>query len=261
MTTMQPARAAVPSASHRSKLHVQVVAALENSIVSGALAVGERLPAERDLALTHGVSTRSVREALQILETRGLIRRRHGERAVVVRGDIGEFIDSLGQSVRQLLAGNSAYLVQLMEVRRIIEVDVVRQLAEGRHPLAPDVASALAAMRRAADSGDEAAFTDADAAFHLGLVRSIGNGILDVVYDNLFAIIVDLIRLNSRVPMKSLEAGFAEHRAIHDAILARQSEAAAAAIAGQIAASTTYLKIAIDSRRPDLARAPASLAG
>lgn len=229
----------------RGKLHQQVVTALETGILSGALAVGERLPAERDLAVAHGVSTRSVREALQILETKGLIRRRHGERAIVVRDDIGEFLDSLGQTVRQLFAGNAGYLVQLMEVRRIIEVDVARQLAAGVRPIGDDVTAALGAMRRAADAGDETAFTDADAAFHLGLVRSLGNGILDVVYDNLFSIIVDLIRVNSRVPMKSLDAGYAEHRAIHDAIVARRPDAASLAIARQIADSTAYLKIAI----------------
>lgn len=239
--------APTPSPAPRGKLHRQVVAALEAGILSGRLAVGERLPAERDLAGEYGVSTRSVREALQILETKGLIRRRHGERALVARDDIGEFLDGLGQTVRQLFAGNSAYLVQLMEVRRIIETDVVRQLAAGRRPVAPAVTEALAAMRRAAEAGDEAAFTDADAAFHLGLVRSLGNGILDVVYDNLFSIIVDLIRVNSRVPLKSLADGHAEHRAIHEAIAAGDPDRAAGAIARQIADSTAYLKIAIDT--------------
>ena len=244
-TATTPAAAERPR-GERGKLHSLVVAALEADIFSGKLKVGDRLPSEADIGRSHGVSTRSVREALQILETKGLIRRRHGERALVARDDIGEFLDGLGQTVRQLFAGNSAYLVQLMEVRRIIETDVVRQLAAGCRPVAPAVMEALAAMRRAADAGDTAAFTDADADFHLGLVKSLGNEILNVVYDNLFSIIVDVIRVSTRVPGKTLEDGYDEHAEIHRLITAGDGPAALAALQRQIDNSASYLRIALD---------------
>jgi DNA-binding FadR family transcriptional regulator len=231
----------------RSKLHVLVVEALERQILSGALGVGERLPAEKDLAVQYGVSTRSVREALQILETKGLVRRRHGERATVARDDVAEFLGSLGQTVRQLFANNPGYIVQLMEVRRIIESDVVQALASGRCAISSEVEAALAAMRRAADDGDSRAFTDADAAFHLGLVRSLGNEILNVIYDNLFSILVDVIRISSRVPAKSLDDGFAEHAEIHRLIAARDEAGAQAALTAQIDNSLSYLKRALDA--------------
>ena len=83
--------------------------------------------------------------------------------------------------------------------------------------------------------------------FHLGLVRSVGNGILNVLYDNLFSIIVDVIRVSSRVPDKSLEAGYAEHEEIHRLIVERDSEAAVAAIRRQIDNSANYLRVALDN--------------
>ncbi len=230
----------------RDKLHVSVVQALESQILSGALKVGERLSSEAEIARVHNVSTRSVREALQILETKGLVRRRHGERAMVVRDDVNEFLGSLALTVKQLFADRPAYLVQLMDVRRIIESEVVLRLAnEGRK--VPAAETALERMRIAAEEDDQQAFTDGDARFHLALVRAAGNEILDVLYDNLFSIIVDIIRVSSRVPRKSLEEGYAEHDEIYRLIRARDRQGAVAAIRGQIDHSSDYLRVILDN--------------
>jgi DNA-binding FadR family transcriptional regulator len=234
-------------AAERGKLHVPVVEAFEQQILSGRLKIGDRMPAEAEIARLYNVSTRSVREALQILETKGLVRRKHGERALVVRDDVGEFLGSLAVTVKQLFANNSDYLVQLMDVRRIIETEVVTRLSSEDLTIAHEVDKALAEMRAAARAGDISRFTDSDAAFHLGLVRSVGNEILNVVYDNLFGIIIDVIRVTSRVPDKSLEAGLAEHEEIHRLIVARQADAARAAIRRQIDNSSSYLKVALDN--------------
>ena len=235
------------SGRERNKLAVSLVNAIESRIFSGALKVGDRLPAEAEIARLYGVSTRSVREALQILETKGLLRRKHGERAMVVRDDVAEFMSSLAVTVKQLFAEKSEFLVQLMDVRRIIESEVVLRLSSGDFTVGGEVTAALDEMKAAADAGDSRRFTDADAKFHLGLVRSVGNGILNVLYDNLFSIIVDVIRVSSRVPDKSLEAGYAEHEEIHRLIVERDSEAAVAAIRRQIDNSANYLRVALDN--------------
>jgi DNA-binding FadR family transcriptional regulator len=231
-------------AGERDKLHVSVVQAIEAQVLSGALKVGERLPSEADLARAHNVSTRSVREALQILETKGLVRRRHGERAMVVRDDVAEFLGSLAQTVKQLFSDKPDYIVQLMDVRRIIESEVVARLAARATPIA-GVEAALERMSAAAAIGDQPTFTDGDAAFHLALVRAVGNEILDVLYDNLFSMIVDVIRVSSRVPDKSLAAGWAEHDDIYRRIVEGDGEAAVAAIRRQIDGSSEYLRIAL----------------
>ncbi|WP_165498088.1 FadR/GntR family transcriptional regulator [Siculibacillus lacustris] len=226
----------------RDKLHVSVVQALEAQVLSGALKVGERLPSEAEIARIHNVSTRSVREALQILETKGFVRRRHGERAMVVRDDVDEFLGSLAVTVKQLFADRPDYLVQLMDVRRILESEVVLRLATLGRPIR-EVEAALAQMATAATAGDQSAFTDGDAAFHLALVRAVGNQILNVLYDNLFSIIVDIIRVSSRVPPKSLAEGFAEHEDIYRLIIRGDAAGAVAAIRDQIDRSSDYLGV------------------
>lgn len=246
MVTGRPALMDRRQPAERDRLHVPVVDAIEAQVLSGELRVGDRLPAEADIARSFNVSTRSVREALQILETKGLVKRRRGERANVVRDDIAGYLGSLAVTVKKLFAQDSRYLVQLMDVRRIIEIEVVGRLTSGEGRPNQEVDDAIAGMRAAADAREFARFTDCDAAFHRGLVHSVGNDILDLIYDNLFAIIVEVIRVTSRVPRKSLDEAYAEHEEIYRLIKAGEVEAAKAAMRRQIDGSTQYLKFVLD---------------
>ena len=58
--------------------YAQIVEQIEHAIAEGRLAPGDRLPPERELAAEHGVSRMTVRQALQTLEARGLLRRTIG---------------------------------------------------------------------------------------------------------------------------------------------------------------------------------------
>ena len=227
----------------RDKLHLSVVDAFEARILSGALAVGEALPSEADIARDHSVSTRSVREAIQILETKGLVKRRHGGRTTVVRDDVTQFLGTLTVTVRQLFSTDAEYLVQLMAVRRMIETEVVDLLTSGGGAMNAEVAVALEAMRVARDATDFPGFVDADAAFHLALVHSAGNQILAVFYDNLFGLITEVIKITSRVPTKSLEAAYAEHADIYNRIESQDVDGAKALMRDQIDNSAAYRSI------------------
>jgi DNA-binding FadR family transcriptional regulator len=231
--------------AERGKLHVSVVEYFEREILSGRLKVGDHLASESELARSFRVSTRSIREALQILETKGLVRRKHGELATVVRDDIGEFIGTLAATVKQLFSTDPRYLVQLMDVRRMIELEVVGRLAAEGGRTSDEAEQALDGMRSAMEANDFARFTLHDAKFHLGLVHSVDNEILHVFYENLFSLITDIIKVASRVPRKSLDVAFAEHSEIHRLIRVQDVEGARAAIARQIGGSTEYLKIAM----------------
>jgi DNA-binding FadR family transcriptional regulator len=233
----------------RDKLHLSVAGDFEARILSGALGIGEPLPSEADIARDFGVSTRSVREAIQILETKGLVKRRHGGRTTVVRDDVTQFLGTLTVTVRQLFSTDAEYLVQLMAVRRMIEMEVVDLLTSGGGAMNSDVGDALEAMRVARDVTNFTGFVDADAAFHLALVHSAGNQILSVFYDNLFGLITEVIRITSRVPTKSLEAAYAEHADIFTRIESRDGEGAKALMRDQIDNSAAYLRLAIEKTK------------
>src|SRR5215212_1846509 len=65
---------------------VQIEEQLADRIEAGHLAPGQRLPAERDLALVLGVSRMTVRQALASLATRGLVERGVGRGTFVREG-------------------------------------------------------------------------------------------------------------------------------------------------------------------------------
>ena len=234
------------SAPDRGKLHMQVVADIETRILTGELQVGERLSSEAELARNFGVSTRSVREALQILETRGLVRRRHGERAEVVRDDVGQFMESLVASVGSLFARDTAYLVQAMDVRRMIELEVVGRIAAGEGQLSEAVVASLDAMRNSVRNNDFSQFTEGDASFHRALVQSLGNEILSSLHGNLHTLIAGVIKVASRVPRKTLADGLAEHENIYTLIRSGDVEGARSAMREHIDNSMAYLEQAMN---------------
>ena len=115
--------------------HAEISTQIEQAIANGRLAPGDRLPPERALAEEHGVSRMTVRQALQTLEARGLLRRaigRNGGSFVAqpkVQRDLGTFSGLSEQLARQgIVAG--ARVVSAVESDAAIEIVRVR-LADG----------------------------------------------------------------------------------------------------------------------------------
>jgi GntR family transcriptional regulator len=62
----------------RTPHYLRIYRDLKGKLAEGAFAPGERLPSQRDLAATHGVTVMTVRQALQLLEQEDLVVSRHG---------------------------------------------------------------------------------------------------------------------------------------------------------------------------------------
>jgi GntR family transcriptional regulator len=115
--------------------YAQIIAQIERAIAEGDLAAGDRLPPERALAEEHGVSRMTVRQALQSLEARGLLRRaigRNGGSFVArpkVERDLGTFSGLSEQLARQGVAAG-ARVLSAGEADGAVEIVRVR-LADG----------------------------------------------------------------------------------------------------------------------------------
>lgn len=111
--------------------YAAIIAEIEQAIADGRLAPGDRLPAERALAEEHGVSRMTVRQALQSLEARGLLRRtigRNGGSFVAqpkLERDLGTFSGLSEQLARQGVAAG-ARVLSACEVDGAIEIARVR---------------------------------------------------------------------------------------------------------------------------------------
>lgn len=98
----------LPKTARALPLAPQAAATIRDAVLQGVWAVGERLPSEPHLAAELGISRATLREALRLLVTDGLLDRRHGVGTFVVRvpaPTIERGIDelfSLGEAIEQL---------------------------------------------------------------------------------------------------------------------------------------------------------------
>jgi len=99
------------------KLSDAIVTALETMILEGSLRPGEKLPSERELAKQFEVSRPSVREAIQVLESKGLLNRRQGGGTYVQE----QLWKSLSDPVLELIANDPESQYDLLEFRHATE--------------------------------------------------------------------------------------------------------------------------------------------
>jgi GntR family transcriptional regulator, transcriptional repressor for pyruvate dehydrogenase complex len=159
-------------------------------LISGGLNPGERLPPERELCARLNVSRTVVREALNLLEARGLISIEHGRGAVVSGGNTDAVRDTLGLILRV----RPKALWELLEMRKILEVEIAGLAAE--RATEEHVRAMRTQVERMLASIDiPRGYVDADVEFHALLARGAGNGVLLTMLEP----IVDLLRASRRV--------------------------------------------------------------
>jgi GntR family transcriptional regulator, transcriptional repressor for pyruvate dehydrogenase complex len=209
-----------------------ILGELEASISSGALAAGDRLPPERDLAARYGVSRTSVREAIRVLEAMGIVSVRRGaDHGVVLLHEPGNAFQPV---LRLLVALRHVSLDDAIGFRVMVEAGAVRSLA-ARDELDPELAELLDRME--APGVRQPEFHALDAAFHVKLVRTAGNALLNLVEDAVDGVLRKVITDLALVAWdwETIRPRLiAEHRAIHDAIAAGEGERAAALVTDHI---------------------------
>src|SRR5712692_1865725 len=160
----------------------QAVAAIMDLLTSGELGPGDRLPTERDLALSLGVSRSTVREAIRGLEMMRVLQVRHGEGIFVTSLDAPLLLEAMGFAM-QLMRDHE--VVDLLELRAILE-GAAAGLASAR--MTEEQQRTL--LRRleeldAASTADE--LLEADIAFHASIAAGAGNVVLASLLDSLSA--------------------------------------------------------------------------
>jgi GntR family transcriptional regulator, transcriptional repressor for pyruvate dehydrogenase complex len=146
---------------------------LRDKITGKAWPPGSKMPSENVLASSLGVSRVSVREALRMLASLGLVEIKRGEGSFV-RAYSGEV---LMNPLLPMLALDELSVLDVLEYRMIVEKGTILMVVEraGVKEIA-EIESAYSRMR--ASSGDPEAFARADLDFHLALARGTGNPIV-----------------------------------------------------------------------------------
>jgi GntR family transcriptional regulator, transcriptional repressor for pyruvate dehydrogenase complex len=167
-----------------------IIQQVENAIVQGGLAVGERLPSERELQGLLDVSRNTLRESLRVLEQKGLVEIRKGHRGGIFVKELNS--DSMTENLALFVQSQRISMWEISEFRQDLEGLVTRRAA-----LRADAANTgelrrlLEHAQRLADEGvaqwDE--FMQVDKKIHLALARLGGNPLhhffLETVHNNL----------------------------------------------------------------------------
>jgi DNA-binding FadR family transcriptional regulator len=209
---------------------VSVVAdELLDRIISGALDVGDALPSEAEIGEAHDVSRVTVREALRVLTTQGIIR---------VTSGIGSVVNPLEewQSLAAILRYRSArgddgeVATQLISVRRMFETEAAALAATGLTDAAlAELGVCVDRMRAASAASDVDSFVAADLRFHDVILRGSANVFLAALFEPLTRVLAERRAQTSRVPEIQRHA-IEEHAAVLDALADRDPVRARAAM-------------------------------
>lgn len=162
------------------KTYAVVADHLRQRILSGELAEGEHLPVEEVLTAEFGIARTTLREALRVLESQGLItiRRGRGGGPIVTHPDLGPISMALAASLQ--LQGTT--VGDLDEARRLIEPELAGQLARDHRKVdLRALEEAIQAAADAAEAGDSLSFGLAAAGVHEALVECAGNRTLSTL--------------------------------------------------------------------------------
>lgn len=200
-----------------------VVAGIKQMILDGLLGPGDRLPAEKDLAGTLGVSRGSLREGVRALGTLGILDSRHGDGTYVTTLDPARLLAPVS------FVADLQHDAEFHAVRRLLETEAAGLAA--LHITDEDVQHARAALDESAraltaEPLDRDRLAAADVAFHAVVARASGNAVLAALIDGI-AGRTSQRRAGGGVHDDGLEdRTFVEHEAILAAIVARDPDRA-----------------------------------
>lgn len=156
----------------RTRLYEVVAEEMEKAILDGAYEIGSRLPSEQSLANQFEVSRNVVREALKVLQERGLVQVLDGSGAFVARPNPEQTTNALGRYIRMI--GVTSALDALYETRIAIEGMNARLAAErATEEQIQELDDILEVMRQ--NIGSHEMWTRADLDFHISIARATNN--------------------------------------------------------------------------------------
>jgi len=211
------------------KISSQIAEQIRSSILAGEFAPGEKLPPERELAEMFGVSRPSVREALNLLASSGLVMSYQGGGTVVM----SLMETTAGNPMTELIRSQQERALDVIEVRKAIEASTAFYAAQRALP------EDIRTMERIVDGLREnleelKPSENLDANFHLAIAKATHNIVWLHLMQNIFDAMKEFQQSVWRAVYLTGEDHhllYQHHRRIFEAIRNRDPEAARAAMA------------------------------
>jgi GntR family transcriptional repressor for pyruvate dehydrogenase complex len=212
------------------KLSSAVVRQIEKLILRGILRPGERLPAERELADKLGVSRPSLREALSDLQERGLLETRASAGVFVAEVLGSAFSDAL----ITLFATHDEAVFDYLGFRRDLESMAADRAARlGSDTDLKVVDTVFRKMEAAHAKRNPAEEAKLDAEFHLSIIEASHNIIMLHMMRSMFELLREGVFYNRQIMFRqraTRDQLLGQHRAINDALQARDPDRARVAV-------------------------------
>ena len=210
----------VGQATLGERIRLEILRVLE----ARKLAPGDRLPSERDLAMTLRVSRPSVREAVRSLQAEGRLIVKHGSGVFVAE-------PTVQRTLRESMARLDHSLSELFSMREVLEVPAARWAAERQDK--ERLEAVQEALRRLNDAVEQQPrnfdlLQSLDAEFHVRIVQAAGNRLLEQSQ----GVLNDLLQTGMQTTLEidgRLERSREEHELIMAALLAAKPAQAAKA--------------------------------
>jgi GntR family transcriptional repressor for pyruvate dehydrogenase complex len=173
------------------RAYQRIVEQIEEALARGDLSPGHRLPSERELVVQFAVSRSTVREALRVLESNGVVRSRPGDpngAEILPYSHV-----ALRKQMVRLARVDELSLCELIGFRMIMDGSAIQLASRLRttEQLA-EMEKALVAMRAAIEVGFKE-FSEADAAFHDAVARASRNSLIQVCNEVVRGVVLSLI--------------------------------------------------------------------
>lgn len=212
------------------KLSLAVVRQIEELILRGILTPGERLPPERDLAERLCVSRPSLRDAIAVLQDKGLLSTKAGA-GVYVADVLGS---AFSPALVELFARHDEAVFDYLSFRRDMEGLAAERAAEAASGTDLQVIQALLDKMETAhtkrNSEDEAQL---DAAFHMAIFEASHNVVMLHMMRSMYQLLREGVFYNRKIMFRHRTTRsllLDQHRAINVALQDRDGDKARMAV-------------------------------
>lgn len=206
----------------RENLPASIAAELRRQILQDELRPGTQLPGHRELAAIYSVSVGSVREAISMLISAGLVETRAGRGTYVVDGGDVPQASTIGPPLGR------REVEELIEAREVIELQLAA-LASERASAGQIERLKQAVERMAAAAASPHEYPDADVEFHLALAEASGNRYLLAAMTDIRALLKQDMELGAEAAIRrfgDLQISVESHRRLVEAIEAGDPDVA-----------------------------------
>ena len=228
----------------KTRIPEEIVGQIRDLVRAGVLSPGDKLPPERDLAQQFGVSRASVREAMRLLDTRGLVIIRPGAGTYITE----DTVEAVAQALSSLMNGRPSPAGDAFEMRLLLEPRVASLAAKRAGD--EDIERMKAVLdSQGADIAAGGTGAEFDSEFHFSIATATKNSALIAVTQAISDILSQSRRDSLLSPERS-RLSLQSHRQILAAIQKRRPRKALQAMQEHISDVDRQVHVLSPERAP-----------